>query len=667
MKKAGLFVLLTSVMMLCTVCLTCSAFSASEPYCTAIAVANERNGILTLENGQKWYKVRRFENGMDYILTVKNGAGEQQMLAATDSGNTQYIWRFTDYTMTNSVAPRTEYLSTERFTLARNGSHLETYYPGNETGDIIWYHDGTALCFNGSGNISYLKYDAGSDEPFSLTTDRAEAAEVIIYSCGDVLERCITRQPAAESYVIEGSGYPAPVFSVGLSDVTVDSIRWYADGAEQPGNDVKFTAESLKGLPAGVHSVYCQITAHDSDNVFYRERSADAAFVIAKGVVPDSIMTFSDIHEEYELIDTAIAAIMEKTGGYIPALVICSGDFVNGKTAEKEKELKRFFPQMVSHLGGLDAVFVGGNHDSAEASAIMSAAAELGAAKALPAAGGPIFLGESDAVAKNGKNSRYAKSILVYGLNYGGLVKEENGTVRYSYEDVIGDVDSFLKKTAENYHGELVVISAHSGLHVIGLQPESVNPSLSRLYSWSGENMYNVDMSYELAEIINRYAEQYQMDIFYLFGHDHSRNETEMFMTDGDTLTATKRYADLSSDSLTLHFTYAHSGYLSHVIGCANRQFSFLYRDGDIFSIDLMHAEGGIVRHAEIPLKHPYEAPPETTAVTALQNTTQTTAQTTASEAKTAAPSTGDDLRILLLAVPAAAVLLLCRKRKKAA
>ena len=55
---------------------------------------------------------------------------------------------------------------------------------------------------------------------------------------------------------------------------------------------MNFTAESLKDKPAGVHSVSCEITAHDSDNVFYRERSADAAFVIAKGVKPESIMTW---------------------------------------------------------------------------------------------------------------------------------------------------------------------------------------------------------------------------------------------------------------------------------------------------------------------------------------------------------------------------------------
>ena len=498
-----------------------------------------------------------------------------------------------------------------------------------------------------------------------MTADRTQAAEVLIYSCGTTLTRCITQQPQAESYVIEGSSYPAPSFSVGLADVTVDSIRWFADGAEQPCGTPVFTADILKDQPAGVHRVSCAVAAHDSDGYHYREQSAEATFVITKGVVPDSIMTFSDIHEEYGLIRDAIRTVMQKTGGYIPALVICSGDFVNGPTMQTDLELSRYFPQIVSALGGLDAVYVAGNHDSAEAAALMSSAAGLGAAKNLPAAGGVIFDGESEAVAQNGKNSRSAKGIINYGINYDAALRRmDDGSLYRTYEDVIRSVDSFLKETAAQYHGELVVISAHSGLHVVGLQPDSENGYYSPQYGWAGENAYNIDMSCELAQTLNRYAEQYDMNILYLYGHDHSRNEQEIFLTDGDTLISPKRYDNRSYENVTLHFTYANAGYLSSVIGSASKKFSFIQRDGSSLTYDLLRSADGSVRHAEWKEKHPYEAPAGTTETPAVTTSAARTSATgtTAAAQKSAAPDTGD-YNMLLLAVPACLALLLTGKK----
>ena len=668
MKKILPPVFLLTVLILCAACLTCSAASATLPHYNALSVQAPENGVLTLENGEQWYKVLQFEDDADYIITVQDAAGEQKILAISDDWTDLYKWRFTRTSMTTSIAPRITSLSIGRFSLVCSDGKLNTGYWTGESGDRVWSHEGTALCFRGS-DPCYLTYDGGSEEPFAFTTDRSEAAVVTLYSRSTTLERCITRQPSAQSYVTEGSGYPAPEFSVGLADVTVDSIQWFTDGAEQPCSELTFSADTLKDQPAGIHRVSCIVTAHDSDGVHYREQSADAVFIIAKGVVPDSFLTFSDIHEEYWLIEDAVAAVMQKTGGYIPSLVICTGDLVNGPTAEKDTELNRYFPQIVSHLGGLDTVYVAGNHDSSEAAALMSANADLGAAKTLPAAGGVIFRGESDAVRQNGTNSRCAKGILTYGINFEAVRKRTADGIRYTYENVIPEIDRFLQETAANYHGELVVISAHAGLHTIGMQPESVTRYDSQVYEWAGDNIYNVDLSYDLAETINRYAETYGMDILFLFGHDHSRSEAELFLTDGDTLTATKYYSSRTTDSLTLHFTYANAGYLSSVIGSADKQFSFIYRDGGKISYDLIRSAGEPVRHREIAAKHPYEAPAETTAapVTTAGSTTHTTARTTASGTRSAAPDTGDAMPALLPVIPAAGALLLALTVKRKA
>lgn len=674
MKKAGRFFFLISAAAGGLLCPAAPALTASAADCTALAVQSEENGILIPEDGQEWYKVNALEDNTDYILTVRTAPDEQLMLVLDTGITSRYVWNYYKTTMTPSTDPRISTLSAGGYRLSNCGGVLGTDYPDWDGGDSIWEYEPGVLSYFGNGKRSYLKYDAGSDEPFRFTEEKADASEVLLYARGVTLSRCITKQPCAGSYVTEGSGYPAPVFSVGLSDVTADSIRWYVDGDEQSCTEPVFSADILTDRPAGVHRVSCLVTAHDSSCFYYRERSAEAAFIICKGVLPDSVMTFSDIHEEYELIGRAIAAIMQKTGGLIPSLVICSGDFVNGPTAEKDAELGRFFPQIVSHLGGLDAVFVSGNHDSAEAAALMSASAGLGAAQTLPAAGGVIFRGESEG-ARSGRNGRFARGIIAYGINFAAAEQKTDGEIRYSYENIIGDTERFLSETAAQYHGELVIISAHSGLHVLGMQPQSVNRGQWQLREWLGDNIYNVDQSYGLAQTINRYAEQYDMDIMYLFGHNHSRGEAELFLTDGDTLFSTEHYDDRSAGSLTLRFTYANAGYLSTVIGSADENFTFLYRDGDKFVSELLSVRGETVRHSEIAAKHPYEepVPAETTeaaGTTVQMPDTETTAAQTAVQTAASgqngvpAPDAGESGNPAAAAVSALAVLVLCRRRR---
>ena len=659
--KASRFIAVLAAVFLIVMAVPFTASAAAAEF-VYTSVQSFTDGVLILDNGQVWYKVADFDDDKEYVITVRNKTGDEVVLTADDGENTYSVWRYFRQTMVSSKSPRFTSLSSGKHYLVCNGERIGSAYTSSVSGDLIWEHIGTTLRYKMNGGYWYLKFDEESERPFSFTKEQTEAAEVNIYTTGDTLARCITAQPHAESYVTEGNAYPAPTFTVEVADVVIDSVKWYVDGVQQTCSELSFTADVLAGKKAGVHRVYCLIEGHDDNGIHYRERSEDAAFVIAKGVVPDSVLTFSDIHEEYSLIPDAVEAVIENTGGYIPSLIICTGDLVNGPTAYTDVMLDKYYPRIVAELGGLDTVFVSGNHDPGEAASSMSSAAGLGAAEKLPAAGGIIFNGSSAAVFANGKNSRAASGVKVYGLNYEAAVSGETDEI--SYENAISDIEAFLSSAASDYHGELLIISAHSGLHVIGMQPESVDKNGDNVREWYGSESYNVDGSDKLAALLDRYAEEYDMDILYLFGHDHSRGETEMFITDGDTLISTSNFADKTFTSQPLRFTYAHSGYLSTVIGCADSRFSFIYRDGDKYSFDLISTNGGTVRHSEFSSKY---TPPETTAdsssLTSVNTTTTTSALT--SSGKGGSPATGDSMSPVILLVPFAGLVLGSYRRRR--
>ena len=635
-----------------------TAGSADEPHFTVTA-SSDKDGVLNIDDTE-WYKVDSFEDGGEYLIGVTGSDGSISLLTAEDDEACEYIWQFYDQVMVTSTSNKYTSLYTSSFRLSCHENVLYPRYSWWLDTDQFWDYSGGLLTYTEGDTEHYLKYDEGSDTPFSCTDDISEAAEVSIYSCSELLSRCISEHPHAESYVIEGSGYSAPVFSVKLSspDIIADDIRWFADGEEQACGSLSFTADILREKPVGVHRVNCIVTGHDSSGIHYRERSEDALFIIAKGIVPDSFITFSDVHEEYSLIGKAIEQTLAHTGGYAPALVVCTGDLVNGPTKSRDSLLKRYYPRIVSELGGLDAVFVSGNHDSGEAATVMSVKAGLGAPSDNTAGGGPVFCGNSADAKKNGKSSRFAKDITVYGLNFEASVYGTKGNYTYSYEKAIKDISAFLEKTAENYRGELIVISAHSGLHVLGVQPETVDDGRYG-GTWLGENQYNVDLSYDLAKLINRYAEKYDMDIMYLFGHDHSRNERELLLTDGNELLSTISYPDRSFGTQELHFTYGHSGYLSTAIGVARANFSFVARNGDSFSFDLINALSGDFSHKDITARNPLPKSEEAPAITTAAAVTSAVSSARAADS----PKTGDSGAMILplaMAVP----LLLSRKKK---
>lgn len=567
----------------------------------------DEDGIITTDDGQKWYKVQELVPGQDYLIVIRKPDGSLGMLSAGDA----YVWSHFSKLDAKTSAPYMG-LSCGDYNLACRGNQLLTDDSAFPPGAKLWIHQGNLLVCAVNGNGTFLKYDESAGMPFGMTDNPREAANVQIYTNGDTRVPCITAQPHADSYVLENSGYDAPTFTVETSDITVDEIHWYTDGVEQPGSEKQFTAETLAGQPVGVHRVTCLIEGHDARGFHYREMSAPASFVIAKGVIPDSVLTFSDIHEQYFRLGDAIGRVLEQKDGYLPSLVVFNGDMDSAKEPDYDTTYTKNYQQMLAAAGGLDTVLVQGNHDDATAIAALCKEAGLGAAADLSPAGGVIFRSGSEGVQTNGTTSRSADGIVVYGLNYGKAIQHTEDGDQYSYASALADMEQFLQETAKDYKGELIVIAAHSGLHVLGQQPESLTPDGQPVTAWAGDNAYNLDQSYEMAQLINRYAETYNMDIVYLFGHNHSKMEAEMLLQKGDTLYSTKSFADKSIGETTLHFTYANAGYLSEKRGSTDGNFALITRDGGTYVYELIRTRDSRVQRSEIaPLYQQYYATPE--------------------------------------------------------
>ncbi|WP_295076475.1 metallophosphoesterase [Ruminococcus sp.] len=636
------------------------SFSAADVYgaaedFTETVPPTSANGIITLDNGQQWFKATELENGRDYLITVSRPDGSSAMLTADDRISAEYIWHFAEEKMVTSTATHYNELYTDTHRLCCHEGDLYLTQGWWNSGDQTWNFDGSRLFYNDDGKITYLSYSAADDVHFGCTYNASEAAQVNIYTSGKELARCIKTQPCADSFVIEGSGYAAPEFSVELLDdsLITDSVRWFTDGEEKDGNGLSFTAGDLAGKAAGVHRVSCIVEAHDSEDHYYREKSQDAVFVITKGIVPDSFITFSDVHEQYDLIGKAIEEVLDRTGGYIPSLVICTGDMINGPTMDHDTMANRYLPRLKPYLGGLDTVFVAGNHDSGSAVSEWSVAAGLGADESFSDGCGVIFRGSSAEVAENGTNSTAAGNVIVYGINYDTINTESGALTVQDYNCIRDQIESFLSDTAKDYHGELIVFSAHAGLHVLGVQPQSVNLSGYTVGSWTGANAYNVDHSYELAALINSYAEKYKMNIIYLFGHDHSRGEREFILTEGDVLISATESAYKETKSLPLKFTYAHSGYLSTTIGIADAHYSFIYKSGSKLVYELLRInEPDFIKQKEISLKA--AAPAAASASSAVAATVQSTES----------PKTSGKINLMPVLLVSAGLFLISSRRK---
>ena len=626
------------------------AYAAAEDFSATVPQASEK-GVITLNTEQQWFKATELENGRNYLIGIKKSDGSTVLLTADDHISPEYIWHYSEEKMVTSTSPHYNYLYTDTHRLCCHESDLYLTQNWWTDGDQTWNYSDGKLFFNDNGTKTYLTYSESSSVPFGCTDNAADAADIELFTRGDELARCIKTQPCSESFVIEGSGYAAPQYNVELfsDDIITDSVRWFTDGEESGTGGLSFTADSLTGLPTGIHHVSCIVEAHDNEDHYYRERSQEALFVVTKGVVPDSVITFSDVHEQYDLISTAIGNIIDRTGGYIPSLVVCTGDLINGPTMDYDTMINTYAPRLKPYLGGLDTVYVAGNHDSSKAVSELSVKAALGADSGFSDGCGVIFRGSSDSVASNGKNSTAAKDVIVYGINYGALENDHSAVQDYS--SVKSHLGSFLSETAKNYKGEIIIISAHAGLHALGIQPQSGNS----VGAWAGSSAYNISNSYDIAELINSYSKKYGMNIFFLFGHDHSRGETEFILTEGDKLICPTDSVQQKTKELTLDFTYAQSGYLSTVIGIADAHYSFIYRNGDDLAYELFHAGSSeYIRHTDIPLRN----------VKLLSSGSSAPVVKTDNKIKDS-PKTSAGFRITPFLIISLCLVLISRKRKK--
>lgn len=526
--------------------------------------------------------------------------------------------------------------------------------PGGSKSRTSWEYDGSLLvCTTGDG-VYYLMFSDAADT-FVVTEDPAQASEITVYTADGALGKCIAEQPCAAGYVLEGSGYEAPEFSISLisDDITADEIIWFVDNEEAARDTLVFTADCLKDKPVGIYYVYCMVKGHDGDGYYYSEISTEANFIVAKGIIGNSVLTFSDVHEQYENIGTAIKDIMDLNDGKIPALIVNTGDWVNGSTVDADTFERVYYPQIAAQQAGIDAVYVAGNHEDSKAASKLTIESDLGADNSFEDGIGVIFDSRSKAAQLNGTSSKEAGGLIVYGINFYGLENKSDTGRAYSYEKACEKLDSFLSNLAENYNGEMIMISSHTGLHVLGIQPESAESGVNE---WSGSNEYNLDKSADLVKILNKYADNYGMDIMFLFGHDHSKGEKEFVLKPGSELTSTVSYSDKTYETQTISFTYAHAGYISSRIGAADSHYSLIkWSIGDIVIVaaqlgsdELNTIE--ISRLTKDSGKPGTDAPDEATPDEADKATADESSGSSGNAASTAAVATGDSSQIGLWA-----------------
>ena len=364
----------------------------------------------------------------------------------------------------------------------------------------------------------------------------------------------IVSQPEAVSPQIAGEEGSSPAFSIGIRAPEGASVTcvWTVDG-ENAGTGTEFTLDSHKEPAIGVHTVQCRVTCRLPDGTVLTEDSVPVSWIRCTGILPNSVLAFSDVHEDFIHIGLAIGEIMEKNEGKIPALIICSGDWSNGRSVTEQDNAEKVIPALRAQCGGIDTVFTAGNHDSRQAAVSANTSAASGIS---------------------------ADGIAVFSIHFEDVtVRNQRGGSSCSYAAVLEKLEAFLEAQASKEEKPLVVISSHTGLHTLGIQPESSSNA------WAGGAIYNPDQSDRVAALLNRYAEEYGLRILFLFGHNHSKGEKEFLLQAGDTICTTSEYAGRTWIPQELKFTYSHAGYLTDGSG-GTKHYTFLTWDDETFSCD---------------------------------------------------------------------------------
>ena len=302
-----------------------------------------------------------------------------------------------------------------------------------------------------------------------------------------------------------------------------------------------------------------------------------ANVILATGVLDNSLITYSDLHEDWDHIGGALADVIEGHDGMIPALIVSTGDWSNsfGTAASVTQDtIERISLQMA----GIDVVWVAGNHDAGQPASDASKAAKLGAADDYDGVGIIYdYRVDNDSVDSSAfiDTEETPGGLFVIGINYD---EQENS---YGTPDdpksVCGRVKAALDSIAADYNGELIVVSAHAGLKVVN-------------DDWSGDTQYNKSQANEMVKLLNKYAEDYDMDIMFYFGHDHTRGENELVLKPGDTIKSIVDYNTREYEEIVLNFTYGHAGYIT---SRNNTYYSFLTWDNETISRDIDKSDDG--------------------------------------------------------------------------
>lgn len=164
---------------------------------------------------------------------------------------------------------------------------------------------------------------------------------------------------------------------------------------------------------------------------------------------------------------------------------------------------------------------------------------------------------------------------------------DKEGKITYTYENVIPQLKEFLDSLKDQYQGEMILISAHAGLHTLGLDPHSDVEEV-----FGGKDAYNIEKSNEMVDLLNEYALSYQMNISFQFGHNHSKQESEFLLTPGERIYTTKSYLEKSVVNEEIQFSYGHMGYLSTSIGSANAHYTLMSLNDTSYTLSLKQLDG---------------------------------------------------------------------------
>ncbi len=365
------------------------------------------------------------------------------------------------------------------------------------------------------------------------TKEQTETTSSMIFS----------EQPEALAWVEEGTAREEPEVHVSAQLVSENAasgnitFQWYLNGEkigeeEAAETDGKGYAESCRSFPelqhvsAGVYAIRCEASVLLKDDTTETLSSWTVNYIVAKGILERSLITFSDLHETWENLGRALQDMMDSSGGYLPETVVATGDFANGRYEGSEEKESAFARQILERvrlqLAGINTFWVAGNHDNA-------------------------------AVCRNAAAEDYTETgdLIILSWDYMSAASGEDG--RDSLRRQLAEI-------AENYQGEVILVAAHSGLHVLGVDPAS---SAGGVKAWAGGDGYNMDGAAETVKMLNEFAETCGMKIVYLFGHNHTRGEKEFRKLPGGTILSPSEAKRKAAEQISLDFTYAHAGYLT--------------------------------------------------------------------------------------------------------